>query len=497
MARPVEPEAVPDDRVPADPDPSFFGVAPGHARRVSVVCGDHRVDLSLPAAVPITTILDPVAEIFLERLRHTSTFDGPLVEALCGPPPHGPWELTRLGGSALDPEGSLASAGVADGEILVLAAPPLPTPEPLWDDSLAALSSAMRRAVWGPGDSRSAASAIVAVLAAAFLAVLLLALVRGSAEVACGLGAGGAAVALLYTVVARASGASALTATVGAAVATTGAGVSAAALVPGVGVGAAQLLAASGAGVVLGVAGGLVASRDPGTAPEATAFGTCGALALLAGVAAAATVWWPGGRLAVAVATGTAGWLLALAAPSIALALVRPSLPGSTADEGAIPEPLGMDEVRATERRLSRALLAVSVAASLCVVGGVSAALAAPGRDGWTVAWAVSIGGWLLLRVRTVPSRQCGFCVLTAGVATLLAAGAAGLAGADAAVASAAGGLALLVAIGVVAACGWWVPVAEFSPSARRVVDVVDVLVTCAVPPLALCAAGVLAAVRG
>ena len=49
----------------------------------------------------------------------------------------------------------------------------------------------------------------------------------------------------------------------------------------------------------------------------------------------------------------------------------------------------------------------------------------------------------------------------------------------------------------IVVAVGWWVPTKEFTPTARRAVDILDVLLTCSVIPLALCAAGIVQAVRG
>jgi hypothetical protein len=76
-------------------------------RLVTVRGGGHRVDLSLPAAVPIVELIPAVATL--------CRLDAPAGEAT---PPA--WTVARAGEAPLGLGASLAEAGVADGEVLYL-----------------------------------------------------------------------------------------------------------------------------------------------------------------------------------------------------------------------------------------------------------------------------------------------------------------------------------------------------------------------------------------
>src|SRR5438309_5350171 len=80
---------------------------PGDVRRVTVHGGGHRVDLTVPAGVPIVELIPAVAE---------------LCQAGPGPAETTPpaWALARIGSEPFPLAETLAGAGVADGEVLCL-----------------------------------------------------------------------------------------------------------------------------------------------------------------------------------------------------------------------------------------------------------------------------------------------------------------------------------------------------------------------------------------
>lgn len=87
--------------------------------RVTVVAGRRRLDLLLPAGVPVVEV---VAE--LGRAG--------------GLPPEPCWALARVAGGPLDPEQGLAEQGVADGALLTLLPRPLPDADVRYDDPVEA-----------------------------------------------------------------------------------------------------------------------------------------------------------------------------------------------------------------------------------------------------------------------------------------------------------------------------------------------------------------------
>ncbi|WP_163568287.1 EsaB/YukD family protein [Fodinicola feengrottensis] len=79
---------------------------PAGYSRVTVVSDSRRVDVALPAALPVTDLL-------------------PQLLRLCSPPQPGSqhpvsWALVRFNGTLLQPEASLFESGVIDGEVLEL-----------------------------------------------------------------------------------------------------------------------------------------------------------------------------------------------------------------------------------------------------------------------------------------------------------------------------------------------------------------------------------------
>ena len=494
----------------ADPAvPVAYGVEPRHARRVSVVCGRHCVDLTLPAHEPVSTLLGGVADIFFEHVRAApSVIEGSLVEELCGPGPHGAWELSRLGGEVITPECTLTEVGVVDGDPLVLAAPPATTPPPLWDDSLAALSVHSSTDVWRLEDSRRAAAMIVTAIGTLLGAVLVVGFLRGPTESTAAVSVVSAIVTLAITVVLRAHGAGHATAFVGVGLAGGFVFLAAAALVPG-SPGAFHVVSGASALLLLGTLGAATSAitridsesvhteQNVSTHPERDAFAGVAILAFFT-LAGAALVQWAGLTPAqVGVGIGTVGWGVNLFSPTLTVALSELPLPGATIESKSAGDLLDMAEVHHFSARASRLLFALSSLSATGVAGGVACAVLGSESSWWKIAWALAITTWMFLRVRSVPSRPCGIVCMTVGTVTLLLSGSIAFWNTETLVWMSAFAVLCIAVTGTVVAVGWWVPSKQFSPTVRRTVDVFDVLITCSVFPLALCAAGIIQAVRG
>ncbi|GAA1287154.1 hypothetical protein GCM10009609_61750 [Pseudonocardia aurantiaca] len=137
--------------------------------RLTVVSPRARVDVSLPADVPVAELV-------------------PMVLELVGEPVFGlrpePWRLSGAAGGPLPPGATLGELGVPDGEMLRLAPSAPPPPPPVFDDPVDALA-----ATAGASEDRRFAAA--AVLATAVAAAVLLTVTPGGAVPAlvAGLGA--------------------------------------------------------------------------------------------------------------------------------------------------------------------------------------------------------------------------------------------------------------------------------------------------------------------
>src|ERR1700754_4306048 len=118
--------------------------------RLTVLAPRARVDVALPADVPVAELV-------------------PMVLELVGEPVFGlrplPWRLSGVAGGPLPAEATLAELGVLDGELLRIA-PEGPIPaSPVFDDPVDALAATTASAT--PGDRRFGAGAVLAVALAA------------------------------------------------------------------------------------------------------------------------------------------------------------------------------------------------------------------------------------------------------------------------------------------------------------------------------------------
>ena len=145
-------------------------VAAGTLVRVSVVSEDRRLDIGVPASVPLIEIIPGFA-------RSLGVLDPTLA--------HGGYALHRADGSILDATRSAGAQGVHDGELLTLVRGGLVAEPRIYDDVVEAVidATARQHGVWTPKDSARTALAI----SLSFLALCALLLL--SAGAALGIGA--------------------------------------------------------------------------------------------------------------------------------------------------------------------------------------------------------------------------------------------------------------------------------------------------------------------
>lgn len=145
-------------------------VAAGTLVRLSVVSEDRRLDIGVPAQVPLIEIIPGFA-------RSLGVLDPTLA--------HGGYALHRADGTILDPTRSAAAQGVQDGELLTLVRGGLIAEPRIYDDVVEAVidATAKQHGVWSPKDSARTALAV----SLSFLALCALLLLNSGA--ATGIGA--------------------------------------------------------------------------------------------------------------------------------------------------------------------------------------------------------------------------------------------------------------------------------------------------------------------
>lgn len=443
--------------------------------RVTVLAPRHRVDVALPADVPVGELV-------------------PMVLELIGEPPAGhsplPWRLTGATGGRLHPNATLDELGVLDGELLRIGPAAAPPPPPVFDDPVDALAST----VGGPRTAGRGPAARVALVLAAAAAAALTSVAGDGASVwtagaaALGLLAVGAALTRAALSVRRENRAGATTAALAAVPLAAATGALAFAAVPG---GPQLLLAVAAAGaaaaagqVVLRAADAVLVAIVTGAVPVGVALVVHLRFEVAPSVSAAAV-----GALALVV-----GPLLPRAALRLA-GLPRPLVPadaGELADADDGPDLLPPAEF-AARAELARGYLAGLVGGTAVLAAGSVLPVAATG--GWAgPSLAAVIVAVLALRARGFadpgPARTLLAAALAAGVG--LAALTAVTAGAPVRFLVA---TLLTAAAGVALAAARSVPVP--SPVTRRAVDLAEGVLVAAAVPLALGVMGLYTLVRG
>lgn len=456
-------------------------------RRVSVHADAVRVDLALPAAVPIAALIPAIVDILAAADRRSAVAPADLAATN--------YRLSRLGASALDASTTLAQNGIRDGTILVLTPSATELPTPFFDDAAEAVSATLD-AVTRPWTRRAAR--LTSALAASWLAGISgLVLIRNSfattgarhAGATVGLAAMAGCVALLATVLAHRTCRDPIAALTFGLLAAGFSAVAGFIAVPG-GPGAPNVLLAVMAAAVTSVVAIGVTGSGAVTLTAVSCFTVVIAVTALAGVITAAPLPAIGSISAVV----SLGLLEASARVSIMLAGLSPRLPSA----------LDLDQaLLATDRWADKAIHADDLLTSLVAAFSASAAVGAivvgvhntgtPGFAG--VAFATVIGAVLVLRARSQTDLSRTLVLVGGAVATI-----------STTVVRAAGafpqhalwiGAATAILAGVTLSLGLTTPAITFSPVARRSVELVEYLLLAAAVPLACWISGCYGALRG
>jgi type VII secretion integral membrane protein EccD len=447
--------------------------------RVTIVSPRSRVDIALPADVPLADLLPTLLRYAGAGGDESGRRNG--------------WALSRIGGGELDGTRSAEAQAVRDGELLLLRPHREEQPATVFDDVVDALASGTRdrRGRWTQGASRASGFvAGVLALTGAAVGLLFAGPPFGLAGLAgLGLGALLLVVAVVYT---RALGAPAAGAAFGVlAVVYCGLGglLVAAGERPLHGIGVAHATIAVAAAVV---AAAVAASGVPNAAPLFLTVSVCAvAVPLSMEAGRYVNVGIAGG----AAATVVVAYAFLPAMPMLAYRLAglpRPTVPSEREHMLAEPEPVDGARVLELGRRADAYL-----AAMLNALGIISAGAAVlVSRVGWAGTGMAGLLGLLaILRSRWFMGRAQRMPLLTSGGVALAAAAAAAAARLDPTqrllmVAGVALAVVLLsISLGLVG---------ERQPDPRwgRFLDIIEVLFIIALAPLAVWVTGVLELVR-
>jgi type VII secretion integral membrane protein EccD len=434
--------------------------------RVSLLAPRARVDVALPADVPVAELV-------------------PMVLELVGEPVFGlrpqPWRLSGPGGAPLPPQATLAQLGVLDGELLRIAPDAPPPPPPVFDDPVDALAATAGGA--GRPDRRFGASVVLVVATAA---ALLLAAGAVSVAVRATLAGLAAIAAIAHTAwlarrVPEEHGQLAARTTAVAAVPLA----AAAGWAATEGTSTALRIAVAAGAAATAAAGAQIALRVVAPMLVATV-----AVAIPVGLAALTVLWFGVGTSEVAAAVAALALVTAPLLPRAALRLAglpRPVVPtdgAEFADAGASPDVLDPEEL-AERSALARGYLAGLVGG--CAAVASTAAIIAATSGGWAeyALVAVTVAS-LVLRSRGFADRGPAWTLLSCAVVGGIGLAAMAAAQPHPVVPLVAATILLTVAVTGVLMLGR----AELpgSPVARRALDLLDGVLVAAAVPLALAA---------
>ncbi|HEY6424841.1 MAG TPA: type VII secretion integral membrane protein EccD [Pseudonocardiaceae bacterium] len=431
---------------------------------MTVVAPRTRIDLALPSDVAVANLLPMVL-----KMAGESTPDGGSR--------HGGWCLAKLGGEAIDPDRTLGSLGVVDGDLLQLRRRSDNPPPPLFDDVVEAI------AVSAPDSYRPWTEATARMLG--LIASGLALLIGAVALFLAGPGLGAATAAGAGALIALVAGAS-----IARVYGERSAGVLVAAgslplgfvcglyVVPG-SVAAANLLLACTLTLVLAATSVIILGGGITPFVATATASTLGALAFLA----ASLLDRPAGIAAGAAALALGG-ISALPRLTILLSrLPMPRVPGGAQD---LQEDSSLPDYAAIERRagLAHEYMTGMIIGSGAVAAAGAVLAATAGALG-NVLGAV-VAAVLLLRARSYANGSQAIALLISGMVAV-----AGLvvrqmvaAPHSAALLGVFSGLLVLATLALV--LGVVLPGRRFSPVLRRSVDVSEAILIAAVLPLAL-----------
>jgi type VII secretion integral membrane protein EccD len=443
--------------------------------RVTIVAPRRRIDLSLPADVPLAHMLPTLLRAAGENMA-----DAGLA--------HSGWALQRLDDAPLDPGQTLSALRVMDGEVLYFRPRMAQLPEMSFDDVADVIATGIRERSdrWRPHSTRSAGLWGGAALLGAGAATLA---VSGPPWIIPAAAAGVVALLLLTfgAIMSRAMGDAGAGAMVGYVAVPfaflAGMLIPARETVPNVlGLGAAHMLAGFGAATLAAIAGGaVIAEGFPnflGIA-LATVIGT-----IAAGVVVALPDAPPAGAAAVCVAIVVA---LTALIPSASFKLARLPLPAVPSSAEELRSDTSLVNGKAV---LARTAVADKFATGL-VAGVAMVAIAAEVflavKGGWmAVAMGLAISLALILRARVFRGRLQRVWMIAAGLAGagVLALGA--IEAREPLTTLTVVVLPLLAAAVLTVALGMWLPGNKPSPFWGRAGDILDVIVVVSLIPLAL-----------
>jgi type VII secretion integral membrane protein EccD len=459
----------------------------GNLCRVTLIAPRVRLDIALPAAVPLAALLPTLLWHSGEQLAD---------EGL----PHGGWALQRVGDAPLDTSRTLTALGVRDGDVLHLRPRQEALPTPVFDDTVDAISTALRERArrWGPAATRIASLAAIGLVLAAGAAALAVSAVPRVA------GASLSAAVAIAAVLAAAAASRALgDAPAGTVLGLAGlpyaflAGLRA--LPPGTarvaghaaagqaaaGQAAAGHLGLTPAGFLVGCTALLVMAAFGGVAVGDGASMLTGAVvAGFIGVACSLLALGTSAAGAGAVAVSAALALSPAIAP-VAYRVARlpqPTVPTTPEELRQRSEPVNFAEVSRQSVTADRVVGALVAATGVVAVTGLAIALA---RGNWAAEVLAAVAsGLLLLRARVFSGVVQRAWLIGSGLASVVM-----LAVLAAARTSSAGALVIVggslvitaLLVGVVASPG-----RRMAPSLGRMTDLLELLATLATIPLAL-----------
>jgi type VII secretion integral membrane protein EccD len=485
-AHAVAPDRLTSESASASAKGGAVHEAVGELRRVSVYADAVHVDLALPAAAPVGSLIPPIVDILPGEYGHR------------GEPVAARYQLSLPGHVAFDPSKTLAQIGIRDGTALILTSSSTELTIPRFDDAAEAVSMSLGTTArpWTRWAARLAGAMAGSWLAGAGAVVLIRGAFDGNDAQridGAGVAATVAAVALLAAAVgSRAFGDRIAGLTLGM----TASGFAAVAgllVVPG-GPGAPNALLAA----MAAAATSIVTMHVTGCCTVAfTALSGFAAVAAAAATVSAVTAA-PLHAIGAISAAISLGLLEASARVSIMLAGLSPrlasDLKAATEDPAPAPHRLSAKAIRA-DSLLTSLVLAFSASAGLGGIGAAVGACSASGPRLLDIMFATITGVVLLLRARSHGDLARSAPLVVSGTATLSATfvvaasayplHASWIAAAAALLAIAAPGLGLIR------------PAMAISPVGRRGIELLEYLALAAIVPLACWICGLYSAARG
>lgn len=440
--------------------------------RVLVVAPRTRVDVALPAEIPIVELLPTLLDMVGERSDD-------------GGAQHDGWVLTPVNGDALNPARTLRALDILDGTALQLHPRRPPVAEPIFDDVVDAIASSVR----GHTDARGLRDLTGALAAGAGLLVLAFVLVAGDHSVAAAAVAGFASVLALITsaAIARSGGSRVVAVTIGACGAAPAYAAGMLAIRGSFGYPAA-LLAATATLVYAVLAAMLVRT---GTVVLST-LSTVASFALVATAFGFALQARPA-HVAIVAAAAALGAITLL--PWLAVRLARLPMPIIPTNPDQLRDAsLGVDFAAVGARAAVAAEYLDGMTIGCAVIAAAGAAVALSAGSSFAVLFGAVMVAALLLRVRSVSSRLARLGLVLTGLASAVV----GLAGAALAAPDQTVPLAgtVLVLTGIAVLVSVFVPRRPLSPMTGRSIDIAENIVLVSVLPLALGAIDLYSTVR-